>query len=232
MKRFPFSTTLLLFVVTLGGLFIITSCEKEKSTNNVATPTPDPLPPVIQDDDYVYTSSGEKIYYDVLDSMFAVTTHSINDSLFIRAKQAKGHLYTCINTNYTWMHINSATGEIDSMLAFLRETGEDFGYCHLLMERGSMYDFRYWPTRQIFVKTKQNVDISQLLNDTKTPYLREEQFGYDTNTHLVYLKGEKDLSLYYCNRLYETGNVDFAEPNFGQMGSSFPKQITEKQQNK
>ena len=84
-----------------------------------------------------------------------------------------------------------------------------------------MDDFRYWTTRQIFVQTKQNVDVAQLLNDTKTPYFREEQFGSDSNTHLVYLKGEKDLSLYYCNRLYETGKVHFAEPNFGQMGSFF-----------
>ena len=208
-----------LFIVALFGLIAITSCKKEENTTNVVPPTPYP---VLEDDDYEYMGSGEKIYYDVIDSVFVITVHERNDSLFARAKRKMRHLYSIEITASTNMMVYTSTGEIDSMLAYLKSTGEDFGYCHLLKERGSMDDIRYWPCRQIFVNPKQNVEVAQLLDELEIPYFKEELF-LDGPTRLVYLKGEKDLSLYYSNRLFETGKVDFAEPNMGSLGSYYKR---------
>ena len=225
MKKTFLYKVLPLVAVALVVFFFATSCEKEENKITIVQE------PEIEEDLYMYWCGqygDKKEYYEKIDSIYVITVHEPNNDLLASAKMATGHLYANCGISGTglWMMVLTKTGEIDSMLTFLRSTGEDFGYCHLLKEAEPEegVNINRWTTRQIFVSPKQDVDLVQLMDELKVPYIKDTFTGRgDGNSHIVYLGGEKDLSLYYSNRLYETGKVNYAQPNFWRKGNIMHK---------
>ena len=72
-----------------------------------------------------------------------------------------------------------------------------------------------WGTQSVFVKTSSYNELVDVLISENIQYAEIEPF--EDNLFLVSLPGLCDKSIYVANRLYESGLVVFAEPNFGKM---------------
>ncbi|MBR4198205.1 MAG: hypothetical protein IKQ94_05460 [Bacteroidales bacterium] len=224
MKKTYFSKALLLLAVAFIGLFFAISCEKEE--NKVSQSGVDEI---LDDDYYFYTFKnwGDTFYkqeFNKYDTCFVITLHEPNNDLLAGAKMNVGHLYTkCHIVLDRWLMVNSPTKEIDSMIAYLESTGEDFGYCNLMWrykENGRPGEIvEAFNTRTISVKVKQGVNIDDLLHEMKVPYSHYDIDGHDSNDFFIYLNCRRDISNYYCNRITETGKVYWAQPNHTLMGN-------------
>ena len=88
----------------------------------------------------------------------------------------------------------------------------NFSYSSLLLSNDSVI---HWQTNKLLIKIKQGVAIENLLQTYQIPFSNCKQLGSDQNVFLVTLNDVEDKSIAYSNLLYESGNVIFAQPDFG-----------------
>ncbi|MEE3412950.1 MAG: S8 family serine peptidase [Bacteroidales bacterium] len=158
--------------------------------------------------EFIYTEYGNKVYFSLLDSlkMINIKTASISDSSRIKNSLiiAYGSVEEFAPNLYL---VNTKNSIIDTSVSIVQDTFES----KVLLSLDSTI---MWTSNRIILKTK-NIAIDKLLRDYKIQYDSYWKLGYDTNTYIVKLQESSDLSIDYSNFLYESGEVIFAEPDFG-----------------
>lgn len=83
-----------------------------------------------------------------------------------------------------------------------------------------------WCTGKIVVKALSHEKLQDILANERIPYKDIQTIGYKGEVFCITLGDFNDKSIIYANELYESGEVEFAQPNFGryiypQTGNTF-----------
>ena len=72
-----------------------------------------------------------------------------------------------------------------------------------------------WLSDQIFVKIKNGVVVESLLRENNILYDSIVQFGSDEKVYRITLSDLSEDGIFCSNILFETGKVDYSQPDFG-----------------
>lgn len=154
---------------------------------------------------FTYSHLGNKIYYDNIDSLSILNIENVDDSV----RQKISHIKEGVQKLDEYLYIvNTNTRPIDNIVS----DSDNIFISKILLTKDSNV---LWTTQKILIKTNGNRRIDSILVQHNVPYVSYEQFDTENNIYLVELQGNKDISIEVANYLYKTGEVYFAEPDFG-----------------
>ena len=160
----------------------------------------------IGQDVYIYNSKGDKIYFNKTGKN-VIRIENISDTNTVKEiKRLDSNAIVLTNqlviSDINTSRISTFSAKSSISTTDLLSVGEDF----------------YWVEKNgIILKVKPGIDVDTLLNLNNIGYKKREQLGSDENVFIVELQNGYD-AISICNSLFESGNVVFAQPNWGMYG--------------
>ena len=157
-------------------------------------------------DVYIYNSKGDKIYFNKT-GRNVIRIENISDTNTVKEiKRLDSNAIVLTNqqviSDISISRISTFSAKSSVSSTDLLSIGEHF----------------YWVEKNsIILKMKPGIDVDSLLNSNNIGYKKREQLGSDKSVFIVELQnGYNAISI--CNSLFESGNVVFAQPNWGMYG--------------
>ena len=160
----------------------------------------------IGQDVYIYNSKGDKIYFNRT-GRNVIRIENISDSNVVKEIEMLDSNAIVLTNQQVISDINTSRIRAFSAKSSISTTellsiGEEF----------------YWVEKNgIILKMKPGIDVDSLLNLNNIGYKKREQLGSDESVFIVELQNGYD-AISICNSLFESGNVVFAQPNWGMYG--------------
>lgn len=160
----------------------------------------------IGQDIYIYNKNGDKIYFNKTGKS-VIRIDNISDINTIKEiKRLDSNAIALTNqlviSDISTSRISTFSAKSSISSTDLLSVGEDF----------------YWVEKNgIILKVKQGVSIDTLLTSNNIGYKKREPLGSDESVFIIELQNGYD-AISICNSLFESGNVVFAQPNWGMYG--------------
>ena len=160
----------------------------------------------IGQDVYIYNKNGDKIYLNKTGKS-VIRIDDISDTNTVKEikrldSNAKILTNQLVISDISTSRIRTFSAKSSVSSIDLLSIGEHF----------------YWvENNSIILKVKQGVSIDTLLSSNNIGYKKREQLGSDESVFIVELQNGYD-AISICNSLFESGNVVFAQPNWGMYG--------------
>jgi len=160
----------------------------------------------IGQDIYIYNKNGDKIYFNKTGKS-VIRIDNISDTNTVKEikrldSNAKILTNQLVISDISTSRISTFSAKSSISSTDLLSVGEDF----------------YWVEKNgIILKVKQGVSIDTLLTSNNIGYKKREPLGSDESVFIIELQNGYD-AISICNSLFESGNVVFAQPNWGMYG--------------
>lgn len=157
--------------------------------------------------EFIYNSDGTKRFLKKQDSSFMISIHEGRENINLLKSLLNNSNSVCSVVTNTKVIFDGSSEVIYDCLK-----NSDFSFSNLLLSDDSVI---HWLTNKLLIKVKQGVAIENLLKTHQIPFSNCKQFGSDKNVFMVTLNDVEDKSITYSNILFESGQVLFAQPDFG-----------------
>ena len=164
---------------------------------------------------FMYWKDGEKIDFEVVaGNRLVMFDPSLDEGKRIEYRNRLAELVGVENVNELTPVLLEARAS-DTFIKEWRDLLEDDSLrvnvaCALRGEDGGLQ----YCSNRMFVKADSQTALVSLLNRENVPYSEIATFWCSENVFVVSVPGFEVRTLEYSNRLMETGEVDFAQPNF------------------
>jgi len=162
---------------------------------------------------FYYHENDEKIYlYKVENTKivrFKKTIEKSQKEQFFN--QLKASDYTITEINPFTYSVSSSTVQLDKSSVISTANDNILYISDVLMYKDSTLQ---WSSNEIILKIRPTLDLRNLLQESKIPFVSFKQFGFDEHTYLVELNVTEKSAIEYANILSETKNVVWAQPSF------------------
>ncbi len=162
---------------------------------------------------YTYNKDKSKNLFELIDNVKVVSVESSLDLQKVQEIKAflkkYGKEYNELNDKM--YKVGLSNDNKDLLCKMMNNDSSKVHFCNLLMYEDSTIQ---WTSNRLFVKIFPYTNLSKLLTDNNIPYCGIKQFGSNPNVYIVSLTGTEDKSIEYANKLFETGDVIYAQPIF------------------
>ena len=162
---------------------------------------------------FYYHESDEEIYLEKVENTkvvhFKKTVGILQKEQIFNQLRASDYTITEI-TPFTYS-VSSSMIQFDKSSIISTANDNILYVSDMLMYKDSTLQ---WSSDKIILKIRPMLDLRNLLQESKIPFVSFKQFGFDEQTYLVELNVTENSAIEYANILSESGNVVWAQPSF------------------